>query len=492
MILSKSQFVKGVKCPKLLWYLKKGDLPVPETDERQEALYEEGVDVGKLARGLFPGGREVTFDPDDFPGMIRKTRAWIDAGVPIIYEAAAQAKGGFAMADILRRGPYGWELYEVKATGSVKDYHLYDAGFQYRVFKDFGLNLAKVAIVHIDTRYVRRGELELEELFTIEDITFSVIDLQDEIEAIYCYLAQVLNGDEPAVDIGPHCERFFGCEYAEICWSHVPEHSVFNLYRYPWSERFNLYYRGIMRIEDLPESFRPNFIQSLQIEAERTGRAMVDQKAIRAFISNLRFPLNFLDFETFAEAVPRFDGQRPYQQIPFQYSLHILHEDGLLEHREFLADETRDPRPDFIAHLLEDVTPEGSIVAFNQKFEIARIRELSAYDPSRSSELLRLTRRFADPLTLFRKGAYYHPDFNGSFSLKSVLPALFPDDPDLSYKKLEIQEGGTASEIYAALHRIKDPVAREKIRADLLAYCKLDTYAMVRIYMLLKELSGRP
>jgi len=190
--------------------------------------------------------------------------------------------------------------------------------------------------------------------------------------------------------------------------------------------------------------------------------------------------------------VPRFDGQRPYQQIPFQYSLHILHEDGLLEHREFLADETRDPRPDFIAHLLEDVTPEGSIVAFNQKFEIARIRELSAYDPSRSSELLRLTKRFADPLTLFRKGAYYHPNFNGSFSLKSVLPALFPDDPDLSYKKLEIQEGGTASEIYAALHRIKDPVARKKIRADLLAYCKLDTYAMVRIYMFLKELSGRP
>ena len=194
MILSKSQFVKGVKCPKLLWHLKRGNIPKAEPDAALEALFEEGIDVGRLARGLFPGGREVLFDLDDFPGMIRQTREWIDAGVPVIYEAAAQAKGGFAMADILHRRARGWELYEVKATGGVKDYHLYDAGFQFRVFRDFGLEIGKVTIIHIDTSYVRHGELEIDRLFAIENITSQVIEMQGEIEQTYRLLWKCCTG----------------------------------------------------------------------------------------------------------------------------------------------------------------------------------------------------------------------------------------------------------------------------------------------------------
>lgn len=433
MTLSKSQFVRGVKCPKSLWLLKNSEIPRDETDEAWQARFDTGHEVGLLARKLFPGGREIRFNPDEFAGMIWQTREWIDAGIGTIYEAAVQANGGFAKTDILRREGDGWAIYEVKASTSVKDYHLYDVGFQERVFRDFGLNIRKVCIVHVNNVYVRRGDLDIEGLFTVEDVTPLVRSMRGEIETLVRRFTEMLRGPMPEMDIGPHCSKFYDCDYGSWCWRDVPDRSVFNLYRLPDNKKFNLYYRGILTIEDLPDDFTPGFIPSLQIEAERTGQPLVDRKAIRAFLADLEYPLNFIDFETFSEAVPRFDGQRPYQQMPFQYSLHILHGNGRLEHREFLADETRDPRGPFIEHLLRDVTPEGSLIAFNKSFEIRMIRECAAFDPAREGELLALVDRFRDPLVLLRRGALYHPDFNGSFSLKSVLPALFPDDEELSY-----------------------------------------------------------
>ncbi len=488
MILSKSQFVRGVKCPKSLWLLKNSDVPRDVPDEGQQARFETGHLVGRLARDLFPGGREIPFNPDDFEGMIRQTRAWIDSGVDTLYEATAQANGGFAMADILRREGGGWALYEVKAATGLKDYHLYDAAFQFKVFRDFGVDVRRVFIVHIDRSYVRHGDLALRKLFTVEDVTAQVLAMREEIASRHRGLAAMLEGEMPDRDIGPHCSRFYDCDYASWCWRHIPERSVFGLYRLPGSKKFSLYDRGVLKIGELPGDFNPNFIQSLQIAAEETGRPVVRRGAIRAFLTGLRFPLNFFDFETFMEPVPRFDGQRPYQQMPFQYSLHILHADGRLEHREFLADETRDPRPPLIARMLSDLTPEGSIIAYNKGFEIGRIRELATFEPARARELLGLVDRFADLIVPFRGGGFYHPGFNGSFSLKSVLPALFPDDPELSYQALAIRDGGMAMTAYATLHLEEDPAERAKIRADLLSYCRLDTLAMVKIYKFLNGL----
>ncbi|WP_226814429.1 DUF2779 domain-containing protein [Aliarcobacter butzleri] len=199
--------------------------------------------------------------------------------------------------------------------------------------------------------------------------------------------------------------------------------------------------------------------------------------------------MNFFDFETFQNAIPRFDNQRPYMQIPFQYSLHILHEDGTMEHKEFLGDENTDPRTNLITQMLSDITSTGSIMAYNQSFEMSRIKELADFDTDRKDELLALNERFVDLIVPFRGRGYYHPDFNGSFSIKSVLPAMFPNNDELNYKKLgSIQNGGDAMDTFANLYLLKDKSKREEIRKDLLAYCYLDTLAMVRIFEKLKEI----
>ena len=169
----------------------------------------------------------------------------------------------------------------------------------------------------------------------------------------------------------------------------------------------------------------------------------------------MQFPINFFDFETFNEAIPRFNNQRPYGQIPFQYSLHVLHEDGTLEHKEFLADENSDPREALIEAMLKDITSSGSIVAYNQSFEITRIKDLANYNLKKSDELFALTLRFIDLIEPFRAGGYYHPEFHGSFSIKSVLPAML--DGELSYKELgSIQNGGDAMSVFANLHLLKE------------------------------------
>ena len=489
MMLSKSQFLRGIKCPKSLWLYKKSDIPRDEPDEGQMARFEAGKVVGDLAKELFPGGREVAFDPENFPGMIKQTREWLNSGVDTIYEATVRAEGGFAMADILRRVEGGWEIYEVKSSTLVKDYHLYDVAFQYRVFWKFGIRITRACVVYLNNNYVRQGDLDIKRLFVIEDVTDHVIHMQEEIERYLLGFFELLNGDMPEIDIGPHCSQFYECDYHSWCWRHVPRRSVFDLYRLGWDKRFELYRNGIREVSDLPDDFDSNAIRTLQIQSEKSGRPHVDRKKIWEFLSRLVHPIHFFDFETFSEAIPRFDGQRPYMQMPFQYSLHILYEDGRLEHKEFLADENKDPRGPVITHMLRDIKPNGSMVAYNKSFEERMIRELAEHNPTHKDELLGLLERFEDLIVPFRSGGYYHPDFNGSFSLKSVLPAIFPDDDVLNYQNLEIRDGGMAMEAFASLHQVEDMRQREQLRSHLLEYCKLDTLALVKLYEFLSGLA---
>ena len=488
MLLSKSQFVRGIKCPKSLWLYKKApDVPRDLPDAQQKALFATGHRVGDLAKELFPGGDEIAFDSKNFDGMACRTRELIDNGVSTIYEATFRSANGFAMVDILHRGDKGWEMYEVKASASVKDYHLWDAAFQYRVLRACGMEPLKVAIVHIDNSYVRGEELEVERLFAIEDVTEEILAMQEKVGMRMQAFDKLLSGPEPDIDIGEQCSIFYDCDYHGHCWAHVPSPSVFDLYRMGDARKFEMYRSGIVRYEDIPDDFPLNPIQRIQIETAKSGEIHVNPSVIETFLEKLCFPLNFFDFETFQEAIPRFKGQRPYMQMPFQYSIHILHENGMLEHREFLGDEHHDPRRELVERMLEDITPRGSIVAFNRSFEISRIRELAEAFPEYRNRLLKLEERFVDLIEPFRGLGYYHPDFNGSFSIKSVLPALFPDDPELDYTALAIQNGGMAMDVFGNLHRLKDQKKREEIRRSLLAYCRLDTLAMVRIYEKLKE-----
>jgi len=253
-------------------------------------------------------------------------------------------------------------------------------------------------------------------------------------------------------------------------------------------DKFALYQNGILDYAAIPSDYKLNATQQLQVDSADSGEAVIDRSVIQSFQKTVSYPISFFDFESFQNAIPRFDNQRAYGQIPFQYSLHVMEKESGLIHREYLADEQSDPRRELAECMLQDLPASGSIMAFNQSFEISRIKELAALFPDLRDALLALVPRFVDLIVPFRKLGYYHPDFNGSFSIKSVLPALFPNDSELDYKQLGIQDGGMAMDTFANLHLLKDQSRREAIRRDLLAYCRLDTLAMVRIWQKLEIL----
>jgi hypothetical protein len=393
------------------------------------------------------------------------------------------------MADILVKRGDGYYIYEVKGSTEVKDYQLDDISIQWFVISEV-LNLKKAFIVCINNKYERDGDLELDKLFKIEDVTTQVKEKQKIIPHKLQEIEKILqdNKNEPNIDIGVHCSSPFDCDFYNYCWKHIPEHSVFELYRLKTDKKFELYKNGSINISGL-NNYPLNKTQTIQYDCVKNKTIHIDKTIIQSFLDKLKFPLNFLDFETFNEPIPRFYKQRPYQQIPFQYSLHILDKNKTLKHFEFLADENSDPRNELILSLLDNLTPKGTILAYNKSFEIRVIKSLANFNKNCEDDLLNLVERFEDLLEPFRGLGIYHPDFHGSFSIKSVLPALFPNDDELKYENLgQIQNGGDAMNIYPTLHLITDENQKNQIRDNLLSYCKLDTFAMVKIYNKLLEI----
>jgi Domain of unknown function(DUF2779) len=487
MLLSKSQYLRGLQCHKSLWLYKNRPELRDVADGQDNALFNTGHTVGDCAKQLFPGGVEIEFTPGDFDGMINTTAEHLEQGVETIYEAAFKEKGVFAMADVLHKTAAGWDIYEVKASTSVKPIYLNDAAIQYYALANV-LKINRVFLVHINNKYERQGELDIKQLLAVEDITDEILAKQAGITQNLADMTLMLQSGEPAVDIGPQCSDPYDCDYKGLCWQHIPSPSVFSLYRMSGKDKFALYQNGILDYAAIPPDYKLNATQQLQVDSADSGEAIIDRSIIQGFQKTVNYPISFFDFESFQNAIPRFDNQRAYGQIPFQYSLHVMEKEGGLIHREYLADEQNDPRRELAESMLQDLPASGSIMAFNQSFEISRIKELAALFPDLRDALLALVPRFVDLIVPFRKLGYYHPDFNGSFSIKSVLPALFPNDSELDYKQLGIQDGGMAMDIFANLHLLKDQSQREAIRCDLLAYCRLDTLAMVRIWQKLEIL----
>lgn len=486
MSLSKSKYLQGLQCHKALWLDKhRPELKDNYGKARQDAI-KAGNQIGDLAKKLFPDGEEIIFDITDFSGMLSKTKKLIEDGTQVIYEATFSENGIFAMADILVKCGDKWNVYEVKGSTYVKDVHLSDASIQWYALSQV-LPLNHAYIVYVNNQYIRDGELDVNKLFAIEDVTSSVIAQQDQIPEHLKKMQEVLHSDMPDIDIGKHCSNPYECGFSGFCWKHVPYPSVFDL-SYARGKQWALYDQGILSIEDIPEDFHFGQNASLQIKHHNSQEIKIDKLKIKEFLQTIEYPINFFDFETFQNTIPRFDGQRSYAQMPFQYSLHILHEDGWLEHKEFLGDENTDPRKALVHQMLQDITPTGSIAAFSQGFEKGQIKNLAYAHSDMVDPLLALNERFIDIAYPFQKKYYYDPKFNGGFSIKVVLPTLFPDNPELDYKKLEIQNGGMAMEIFANLYLVEEKEKREEIRKNLLAYCRLDTLAMVRIWERLHQI----
>ena len=487
--LSKSTFLMGRQCSKLLWFRYNAKDQIPAPDEATQAVFDQGNEVGALAHQLFPGGIEIDTAPGDFDGAIRRTNEALKLRRPI-YEATFAHGGGYARVDILVPvAGHAWDLVEVKSTTSLKeDVHLPDIAFQAYVLTGAGIKLRKCFLAHINGEFVRRGEINPQKFFTLEDVTKPVSAMTRDIEEKIEAMQRVIRAKaHPEIQIGPHCSNPYSCPLQNRCWSFLPEASVFTLYR-GGAKGFALLQQGIKKLADIPADITLSDNQAIQRAVLLSGRPHIDRPALAAFLGQLEYPVSYLDFETIGTAIPLFDGVRPYQQIPFQYSLHIRRRaNAKPEHRSFLAEGTVDPRSEFMRQLRADLPDTGSVVAYNASFEISRLKECCELLPKFKPWLRKVTPRVVDLLLPFRGFRYHHPDQKGSNSMKAVLPALTGQ----GYEKLAIQEGGAASREFLRV-TFGDVTAaeRRRVRQALEEYCALDTLGMVQIVDRLKRLTA--
>jgi hypothetical protein len=487
MPLSKSRYLDYVQCPKKLWLRTNRPELAGVIDQTS---FEVGHIVGDIARELFPGGTLVIFDANylqNIPRMISRTQELIDLGERIIYEAAFCFDGLLAIADILVKRKYGYDIYEVKNSVKIKPINIDDVSFQYYVINQSGFEVANVHVVILDKEYVRSGELEIDKLFKIINVTDKARSNQLEVvERIDKACNVLLMKDHPVVDIGPHCSNPFECPFAGHCWSHIPSTSVFDIQKL--YKKFEYYRKGWTTFEDLIKNrVELSEKQLIQVNSHLCDKVYIDIPNIRRFLEKIHYPLVFLDFETLKSAIPLYDCSRAHQQIPTQFSIHIIEsKDSALKHFEYLADENEDPRRKLSENLVRIIPENACVLAYYMSFEKTIIKNLADVYPDLQSRLLSIHDSIIDLSDPFRDKYYYAKEMNGSYSIKAVLPALFPNDPELSYENLgTIKNGSEAMNAFPKL-RSMTVEERERTRKDLLEYCKLDTLAMVKIWERLK------
>ena len=343
--ISKSQFMKGLQCHKHLWlYNYRKDL-IPPVPKDVQARFDEGHVVGDLARQYFEGGKLVAFDYTQLPEAITQTSEFMGKGAKIIYEAAFVSNNVLVRPDILKQNSDGsWDMIEVKSTTEVKDEHYPDAAIQKYILEGAGLKIKRVWLMHINNQFIKDGPIRPIDFFTKEDITAEAAGLKDKIAQDLETFMEVLASDKaPEIGIGRQCSAPYECEFCDHCWAGIPEYSIYNIPRLKWEKKEQLKDLGILRFRDVPEDFDLNAGQLLYLQVEKTGKAVIDKPAIAEFLGKLDYPLYYIDFETIMPAVPLYDGSRPYQQIPFQLSLHIQEKPGIWSTLATLKP-TQDPR----------------------------------------------------------------------------------------------------------------------------------------------------
>ncbi len=474
--ITKSTFLKGCQCPKAVLLSLKRTGPALEIKNM-----EQWNEVELLARKLFPQGADLGNLISVSRGeLLEKSGQALDNRVPVAYGLSFESRSGFCKTDIAVNSGKGLWVYEVKSTTKVTDEHITDCAFQSKIITESGTKLLGISVVHLNPGYVRRGELDYDELFVVEDVTECAKDAEPEISARLDELKKVIEGEDcPDVDIGIHCDEPRECEFKSICWSHIPEKSVFSIGGLRKTVKFSSYSSGIIGLDQIPEGMGLNEKQLIQVRCGRSNETHIDNFAVRMFLDLLRrYPICFLDFETFNPAIPRFEGTKPYQQVPFQYSLHIQRGEGATpEHRDFIASPDLDPRRKFVETLLADTKDVETIVVYNAAFETTVMNRLAEAFPDLAGDIFERIDKVVDLMVPFRDRSYYHPAMNGSYSIKKVLPAMVPD---FNYDSLEIGNGDDASIAYASMKKMPNE-ERQKVILQLREYCAMDTLAMVKV-----------
>ena len=493
--ISKSRFTDYLKCPRLGYmscYRDRFKHLADPLDWMALHLIGEGNRLGQMARERFPGGLLIEHIWDLGKARVETTAAMRDEAVTYLFEGAFAFEGLLCRVDVLRKVEEGVvDLIEVKATNGVRSEHLPDVGFQLAVLEGAGLSVCSVYLMHFNPDYVHPGGdgYDLDALFASDDVTekaraWVAENRGQQLEAMRAHLSQA---EPPRVPVRYSCKECV--YYRQGCAPGAPQHPVFELGNNRGGVFAALEAAGIEDLHDVPWDF-PGLADGhrLVLEAVRTGELALDSCSFHNLAGELVYPLWFLDFETYMPGLPIHAGMRPWQQIPFQWSLHVQEEDGSLRHAEFLEADGTDPRRAFAEALVAAVGDAGSIVVYNKGMESTRLRELARDLPDLAEPLLALDARIVDLLPIVRQSCY-HLDFHGSRSLKTVTPVLAPH---LSYEELALKAGMQAMQAYEVITNPTTPEPeREQLRAELLKYCSLDTLAMVEVLKRLRTLSGR-
>ena len=466
--LSKSRYTSGLQCPKLLWWrVYEPDARELVADDATQALFTRGQRIGELARAYVPGGVLIDLPYFEFDLRVAATATALADGASAVYEACFFEDGVFVAVDILERRGDGFVLVEVKSTLGVKEKHLADVAIQMHVVRRAGLAVRSAEVMHLNRECTYP---DLSNLFVREDVTERIGPALRSAPDVIASLAAALTGPLP--------------QYPSIALGAA---GVSTLYRIQSKKVAKLVADGINTLHDLPLDFTASAPALRQIRSIRAGEVIVEEGLSEA-LAALEPPIAYLDFETISPAVPVWPGCHPCEQLPVQFSCHVIGPSGLAHH-EWLAEGPGDPREEFADALISACAGATTVVAFGAPFERRCIESLADFLPHLRADLLALSGRIRDLLPIVRNHVY-HPDFGGSFSLKDVLPALVPG---LGYDDLEIQDGTTASTILQALLLDADalgPEERRAIRRALFAYCDRDTLAMVRLHERLDVLAG--
>ena len=501
LYLSKSKYCCLWQCPKMAW-LNKYKPEVKTEDPDLQARFDVGNEIGDLAMGLFVDLVEVTTIKDgklDLSEMIRRTKEEMEKDTPVICEASFSYRGLYCAVDLLRKDGDGWAIYEVKSSVNNEDdqekkpIYMADISYQKYVLEHCGVNVTGTYLVSVNNKYVRGEELDLQEFFYVLNVDDEVEAEKQNVEGNLKLAEKILScTEEPDYDLDLRCHDPYNCSYWNYCSRHIPSPNVFDLYGMFFKNKIKYYNKGLIDYESLKDSGCIKSDKQLrQIDFALNDRGTyTEPEHIREFLDQLSYPLYFLDFETMKPTVPQFPGTCPNQQIPFQYSLHYIeHEGGELYHKEFLAYPGEDPRRAIAESLVRDIPMDVCTTAYNKSFECTRLSELAEAYPDLAEHLLNIRDHIVDLLDPFKDGYYYNRAMGGLFSIKSVLPAIFPDDPALNYHNLdEVHNGTEAMNIFPAIQHMPEEEQKEA-RHNLLKYCELDTFAMVKVWEELRRAS---
>lgn len=475
MKISKTDFLVYLDSPKHLWALKNNKLDTKVLNAYVQHLFEQGYQVESYAEKyikevLLPKYQELQANSNE---KVEVKLQPTDIDGP--FEARSDV--------LIKNSQTGlWDMYEIKSSTKLDKKYIYDATFQVLVFGK-SLNIGKVYILHLNSKYIREEELDLSKLFVADDITNRVEKLKDKVHQLRYEALEIVTEQDPSNVLS--CIKPKECPCLNLCHPVLPEYSIYDINQITGNEKKvrMLENLGIKSVYDVPDDFKLTEKQEYQVKVAKGGVPVIDKIEIALSLGELKYPLYFVDYESFNPAIPMYKGYKPYDQMPFQWSLHVLKEKGAkLEHYEFIEMQEIDPIVNFLNALQKYIGEEGSIIVWNQSFEKTQNTRMGEIHPQFKEFCDNMNSRVFDLMIIFRDALYADPKFKGSYSIKKVLPVLVRE---LSYKELTIGEGSTAMASWDEMvHKlgINSQVEKDKIRADLLRYCELDTLAMVKIW----------